>query len=81
MYEKEDLSPGEIKERATKLGLEPSAADEQVFILNIEGKSENDIQTETVELERRGFKKVDKEEINTQQIEFTYDASLAAPRG
>ncbi len=35
MYEKEDLSPGEIKERATKLGLEPSAADEQVFILNI----------------------------------------------
>ena len=81
MYEKEDLSPEEIKERAAKLGLQPSATEENLFLLNVEGKSENDIQTETVELERRGFKKVEKEEINTETIEFTYDASLAAPRG
>ena len=79
MYEKEDLSPEEIKDRAEKLGL--TFKEENVFVLNIEGKSENDIQTETVELERRGFKKIEKEEEISKEIEFTYDPSLAAPRG
>lgn len=81
MYEKEDLSSEEIKERAEKLGLKQSGEDENIFVLNVEGKSENDIQTETVELERRGFKKTEKEEENSSEIEFTYDPSLAAPRG
>lgn len=79
MYEKEDLSPEEIKDRAEKMGL--TSKEENVFVLNVEGKSENDIQTETVELERRGFKKIEKEEEISKEIEFTYDPSLAAPRG
>lgn len=81
MYEKHELSKEEIQKRGEELGLQSNG--DNVFRLSVENKAEDDIQLQVVELERRGFKKIEEDstaEENPKEILFSYDASLAMPR-
>lgn len=81
MYQQQQLTTEEIKQRAQELGLQ--AKEEHVFALQVDDKQENDIQLQVVELERRGFKKIEEDAPGNEQareILFSYDPSLATPR-
>ncbi|MCU7694512.1 hypothetical protein ACFSPU_07605 [Haoranjiania flava] len=81
MYQQQQLTTEEIKQRAQELGLQ--AREENVFALQADDKQENDIQLQVVELERRGFKKIEEDAPGSGQareILFSYDPSLATPR-